>query len=1125
MPGSLLVPSCRNRRSEHYDDDDSGAEFPASYRSGGSKRARLDSDAPSESSQEPVLPHTYRNDARPRIDHENITIEVHKPGSIVRVRMTNFVTYTSAEFQLGPSLNMIIGPNGTGKSTLVCAICLGLGWGPQHLGRAKELGEFVKHGAREAEIEIELKGGEKQRERNPVIRRTIKKEGNKSAFVLNGRPSPQKEIIGLCKSFSIQIDNLCQFLPQDRVVAFAQQTPVELLEATQRAAAPEHMVQWHEELKKLRTDQKKMQVDDAQNKEHLKSLQDRQNQQRADVERLNERKLLQEMVAVLQKIRPLPLYSTAQKNMKDAKEKKQRAQAELADLKQEVAPALRAVNEKIHYRDSIKAVMEKRKMLVDHADRSAEAVAKETAAAAKAVEDAEAEAKTEKERDKERNQDLARIKQQITNIERQMEQEPVDFDPAAYNERIREKTRQIRQLQEQADDVDREMREKTRSTQEKRGLRDEASRELETLHSQAGQQERRLRMLSTDTAKAWDWVQKNQGKFKDKIFGPAIVECSINDARYIDIIEMCFQRNDYLAITCQSREDFQVLQEYIYGKHHQNLKDVSIRVSAKTLSSYRSPVDQQQLQQLDLTAFAIDFLSGPEPVLSMLCDSSNFHRIAVTLQKHNTEQFERLRESPVQAWIAGDKFNRVVRRQEYGASSTTVRDVRPAKIWTDQAVDVGAEQELNQKIQDYQRACATLHEQYNELKQRKLDLRSDIQTINDEKDVIEKEKQAKQQAVAAFQALPTKKASLEEKRDFQIQRGEEVKELVQASRQKADSFALERGRLALKYANAVEILRKAHDDLYESEFLLIEAQSDVDVLTTRNSEVNELLKQRQQDVIQAQADYKKYLEVARRVHAEVNLILENKTELENQLIEQHQNKTSEELETEIESTQMRLSLLHGGNPEAIKQFEERQKRIDHLERSVARLEEELAQFESRISDIREQWEPEIDALVGKISEAFSYNFSKIGCAGEVGIYKDDDFNEWAIQIRVKFREEGELSLLDSHRQSGGERAVSTIFYLMALQSLARSPFRVVDEINQGMDPRNERMVHERMVDIACEENTSQYFLVTPKLLNGLKFHPKMKVHCIASGEYMPVDFRQLDFPKLAAKALTVRGKA
>jgi chromosome segregation ATPase len=93
---------------------------------------------------------------------------------------------------------------------------------------------------------------------------------------------------------------------------------------------------------------------------------------------------------------------------------------------------------------------------------------------------------------------------------------------------------------------------------------------------------------------------------------------------------------------------------------------------------------------------------------------------------------------------------------------------------------------------------------------------------------------------------------------------------------------------------------------------------------------------------------------------------------------------------------------------------------------------------------------------------------------------------------------------------------------MALQDLARSPFRVVDEINQGMDPRNERMVHERMVDIACRERTSQYFLITPKLLNDLKFHPKMKIHCIASGEHMPNQYDQLDFKKLADVAIMKR---
>lgn len=63
----------------------------------------------------------------------------YQPGSIVRVELKNFVTYTAVEFFPGPSLNMVIGPNGTGKSTLVCAICLGLGWGPQ-VSKQEEIG-------------------------------------------------------------------------------------------------------------------------------------------------------------------------------------------------------------------------------------------------------------------------------------------------------------------------------------------------------------------------------------------------------------------------------------------------------------------------------------------------------------------------------------------------------------------------------------------------------------------------------------------------------------------------------------------------------------------------------------------------------------------------------------------------------------------------------------------------------------------------------------------------------------------------------------------------------------------------------------------------------------------------
>ncbi|KAI6040439.1 hypothetical protein EDC04DRAFT_2894167 [Pisolithus marmoratus] len=67
------------------------------------------------------------------------------PGSIVRIQLCNFVTYDWVEFCPGPYLNMILGPNGTGKSSIACAIALGLNWSPHVLGRATELNAFVKN--------------------------------------------------------------------------------------------------------------------------------------------------------------------------------------------------------------------------------------------------------------------------------------------------------------------------------------------------------------------------------------------------------------------------------------------------------------------------------------------------------------------------------------------------------------------------------------------------------------------------------------------------------------------------------------------------------------------------------------------------------------------------------------------------------------------------------------------------------------------------------------------------------------------------------------------------------------------------------------------------------------------
>jgi len=65
-------------------------------------------------------------------------------------------TYSKVEILPGPGLNVVVGANGTGKSTIVCGICLGLGGKPSILGRASSVTEYIKHGKPSAVIEIEL---------------------------------------------------------------------------------------------------------------------------------------------------------------------------------------------------------------------------------------------------------------------------------------------------------------------------------------------------------------------------------------------------------------------------------------------------------------------------------------------------------------------------------------------------------------------------------------------------------------------------------------------------------------------------------------------------------------------------------------------------------------------------------------------------------------------------------------------------------------------------------------------------------------------------------------------------------------------------------------------------------
>ena len=103
--------------------------------------------------------------------------------------------------------------------------------------------------------------------------------------------------------------------------------------------------------------------------------------------------------------------------------------------------------------------------------------------------------------------------------------------------------------------------------------------------------------------------------------------------------------------------------------------------------------------------------------------------------------------------------------------------------------------------------------------------------------------------------------------------------------------------------------------------------------------------------------------------------------------------------------------------------------------------------------------------------------------------QEDDYKSYGVSIKVKFRDETELAELSRGRQSGGEMSVTTAVYMLALQEMTTVPFRCVDEINQGLDERNERRVWDMILSAATEGQGSQYFYLAPKMPYNLNYRP------------------------------------
>ena len=235
--------------------------------------------------------------------------------------------------------------------------------------------------------------------------------------------------------------------------------------------------------------------------------------------------------------------------------------------------------------------------------------------------------------------------------------------------------------------------------------------------------------------------------------------------------------------------------------------------------------------------------------------------------------------------------------------------------------------------------------------------------------------------------------------------GQKLREKIRGFFMQSDQCLHKKAHKALEHKGLVEAMRRCHDELIDAKIRLIEAESDIEALRERNSDIVERLQVEEQSVQTAEREAAAAKIKAAAVMRAVQEIQAEALAAGN--ISDFQSiapgLTVMALKAEIEAEESKLEYIHANNPNAIRDFERRQVDVDKLKSKIAETEDSLRTLARRIEKVREKWEPELDKLIAEISDAFSYNFEQIGCAGEVGVHKDEDFDQWSIEIKVKFR--------------------------------------------------------------------------------------------------------------------------
>lgn len=155
--------------------------------------------------------------------------------------------------------------------------------------------------------------------------------------------------------------------------------------------------------------------------------------------------------------------------------------------------------------------------------------------------------------------------------------------------------------------------------------------------------------------------------------------------------------------------------------------------------------------------------------------------------------------------------------------------------------------------------------------------------------------------------------------------------------------------------------------------------------------------------------------------------------------------------------------------------------LEDLKRKAEEVASARRQLLGELEERMRRWRRVIQEYLEDLNSSFNKILANVGGVGSISLRDAGDVEKAGLEISAAFGSPNPRPL-DSLSQSGGERSVALVAFLLALQQKIRSPFRAIDEFDVHMDPRNREAVTRLIISSSKNTPGIQYLAITPGVL-------------------------------------------